>query len=135
MRVVCCALLIMAACFLSSGCNLGENLDGAGEYAQQVANDEVIITELSDENNVVYFMPSTKKKISVGLIFKDDGYSIEVIKRSKLDEKIVSDEIYEFCETSDGWEWKLKSSNSWKTLYQKDSAKLIFEYTKKFPNL
>ena len=43
-----CALLIMTACFLASGCNLG----GAGEYAQQVANDEVIITELLDENSV-----------------------------------------------------------------------------------
>ena len=78
------------------------------------------------------------------MIFKDEGYEIEVISKSP-EGKILTSAVYYFCERSDGWEWKRENAKDWlrmKTTYSEfeknldaDLGKLIFDKSNHFPNL
>lgn len=115
----------------------------AVDYGAQVANDEVIIDELSTNEYMVYFKPSTKKEIKDGLIFKDTGYSVEVIIKSKIDipEKnikngqIIFDKYYEYCKKDSYMKWRLQGHNNWNVMQEADEAKIIYNKTNKYPNI
>lgn len=115
----------------------------AVDYGAQVANDEVIIDELSTNEYMVYFKPSTKKEIKDGLIFKDTGYSVEVIIKSKIDipEKnikngqIIFDKYYEYCKKDSYMKWRLQGHNNWNVMQEADEAKIIYNKTNKYPDI
>ena len=95
---------------------ISEKASDAVDFASEVANNEVHFYDWAMKDDKVvscYFIPSTKKKTEYGLIFKDEGYSIEVIM--KENDKIVVREEFEFMEIDGEWEYKdfFSSEKKW----------------------
>lgn len=111
------------------------------DYAGQVSNDEVVINELSSNELLVYYKPSSRKNIEEGLIFKDRGYAVEVIAKAKVDitskngkvikkDQYLYDRWYEFMKKDNYMKWRYQGDSGWNTLHESDEANIIYEKTK-----
>ena len=116
--------------------------DRAKSFVGGVVSNEVHVCDKGDLS--YYIIPSTKKRKDVGLIFKDEGYEIEVVCKSS-DGKVRSSRIYQFCKRSDDTvEWCTEDSK-WQRIkhtysefeenFHADLGKLIYDASNKFPNL
>ena len=126
---------------------VGEKISGAKEYAGGLISNEVHAYDWQpkDGGNVIsyYFVPSSKKRKDAGLIFKDEGYTVEVVAKSG--DKIIVVKDYWFVEKSDGWKWTDNDGGDWYAIknnysdFEKilglEKGKAIFESSKHLPNL
>ena len=126
-----------------------DKLSDAKDFAGGVASNEVYVCDkklsFDKKPSAYYIIPSTKKRHDIGIVFKDEGYEIEVICKGE-DGAVLKSEIYLFCERSDGtWEYKREQDNSWQRIkhtyseqekeWNGDLGKLIYDASKNFPNL
>ena len=121
-----------------------DKLNDAKDFAGGVVSNEVYVCD-KGLFGTYYIIPSTKKRRDIGIVFKDEGYEIEVICKEKNGAVRRSD-IYLFCERSDGtWEYKREQDNSWQRIkhtyseleeeWGGDLGKLIYDASNHFPNL
>lgn len=121
---------------------LDRALDRAKEFVGGIANNEIYVCDKSEGS--YYIIPSTKKRRDAGIIFKDEGYEIEVIcKRGDL---VLKSDIYWFCKRNDGtWEYTRDQDKNWHRIkhtysefeekFSEDLGKLIYDKSNHFPNL
>ena len=91
-----------------------------------------------------YFLPSTKKRKDDGIIFKDEGYEVEVICRHP-NGKVFSSVIYRFCERNDGtveykindgsWHRLKNTYSEFEEIFEEQVGARVYEASKHFPNL
>ena len=126
-----------------------DKLSDAKDFAGGVVSNEVYVCDKKfswdKKPSSYYIIPSTKKRHDDGVVFKDEGYEIEVICKDE-DGAVLKSDIYLFCERSDGtWEYKREQDNSWQRIkhtyseqekeWNGDLGKLIYDASKNFPNL
>lgn len=131
---------------------LGEKIDSAKEFAGGVVSNEVKVCDLpAREDGIysVYFVPSTKTRHTFGIIFKDEGYEVEVILKNPAG-KIIDSSIYYFKDLGDYWEYKREHDRETEWLRVKENldeskaepevlwlflGSLIWQKSHNFPNL
>ena len=117
--------------------------DRAKAFVGGVVDNEVHVCD--GKLGSYYFLPSTKKRKDFGIIFKDEGYEIEVICKSP-NGKVLLSKVFWFYEDSDGIvKFSTNGSKEWYRVRENYSeleesfdgqvGARVYEASKHFPNL
>ena len=116
--------------------------DRAKKFVGGVIDNEVHVCDT--KLGSYYFLPSTKKRKDDGIIFKDEGYEVEVICRHP-NGKVFSSVIYRFCERNDGtveykindgsWHRLKNTYSEFEEIFEEQVGAKVYDASKHFPNL